>query len=83
MHRGLLEPVPGDATGVLRRPRRPHLVHHRAPPTGRGRVVVGASVRATASELVLFVYDRIRAASVWIGGDAGLLDLLRARDPEE
>jgi hypothetical protein len=43
----------------------------------------GVSVRGTASELVLFVYDRIPADSLRIEGDAGLFDLLRAWDPEE
>ncbi|MEU3500285.1 maleylpyruvate isomerase family mycothiol-dependent enzyme [Streptomyces hundungensis] len=43
----------------------------------------GASVHGTASELVLYLYDRIQAASLHVGGDAGLLDLLRAWEPEE
>ncbi|MDH6138082.1 uncharacterized protein (TIGR03083 family) [Kitasatospora sp. GP30] len=43
----------------------------------------GASVHGTASELVLFMYDRIPAASLRIDGDAGLIDLLRAWEPEE
>jgi uncharacterized protein (TIGR03083 family) len=43
----------------------------------------GASVRGTASELVLFMYDRIPADSLRIDGDAGLIDLLRAWEPEE
>ncbi|MET7368817.1 maleylpyruvate isomerase family mycothiol-dependent enzyme [Streptomyces sp. NPDC005566] len=45
--------------------------------------VVGASVHGTASELVLYLYDRIPAASLHVDGDAGLLDLLRAWEPEE
>ncbi|WP_445280099.1 maleylpyruvate isomerase family mycothiol-dependent enzyme [Streptomyces sp. DSM 118148] len=48
-----------------------------------GLDAVGVSVRGTASELVLFVYDRIPAASLRIEGDAGLFDLLRAWEPEE
>ncbi|MFF4364766.1 maleylpyruvate isomerase N-terminal domain-containing protein [Streptomyces sp. NPDC001594] len=43
----------------------------------------GVSVRATASELVLFLYDRVTADSVRIDGDGGLFDLLRAWEPEE
>ncbi|MFJ5268537.1 maleylpyruvate isomerase N-terminal domain-containing protein [Streptomyces sp. NPDC088358] len=43
----------------------------------------GVSVRGTASELVLFVYDRIPADSLRIDGDAGLFDLLREWEPEE
>ncbi|MEV6180492.1 hypothetical protein [Streptomyces sp. NPDC052015] len=39
--------------------------------------------RGAPTDLVLFVYDRIPADSVQIDGDAGLLDLLRAWDPEE
>ncbi|MFE9610810.1 maleylpyruvate isomerase family mycothiol-dependent enzyme [Streptomyces sp. NPDC006012] len=50
---------------------------------GEGPDTVGASVRGTAGELVLFVYDRIPAGSVRIDGDAGLIELLRAWDPEE
>lgn len=48
-----------------------------------GPDAAGASVRGTASELVLFLYDRIPADSLLIDGDAGLLDLLRAWEPEE
>ncbi|GAA0695617.1 maleylpyruvate isomerase family mycothiol-dependent enzyme [Kitasatospora atroaurantiaca] len=48
-----------------------------------GPEAAGASVRGTASELVLFMYDRIPADSLKIDGDAGLLDLLRAWEPEE
>ncbi|MEU1498363.1 maleylpyruvate isomerase family mycothiol-dependent enzyme [Streptomyces sp. NPDC005732] len=43
----------------------------------------GVSVHGTASELVLFVYDRIAADSVRLDGDAGLFDLLREWDPTE
>ncbi len=42
----------------------------------------GVSVRGTASDLVLFIYDRIPADSLRIEGDAGLIDLLRAWEPE-
>ncbi|WP_061290496.1 maleylpyruvate isomerase family mycothiol-dependent enzyme [Herbidospora cretacea] len=41
------------------------------------------SVHGTAGDLVLFMYDRIPATSLRIEGDAGLIDLLRAWDPEE
>jgi uncharacterized protein (TIGR03083 family) len=43
----------------------------------------GASIRGTASELVLYLYDRIPAASLHVDGDTALLDLLRAWEPEE
>ncbi|MET9118609.1 maleylpyruvate isomerase family mycothiol-dependent enzyme [Streptomyces longwoodensis] len=43
----------------------------------------GARVSATAGDLVLYLYDRIPADGVHIDGDASLLDLLRAWDPEE
>ncbi|MFE1716108.1 hypothetical protein ACFW82_40225, partial [Streptomyces sp. NPDC058728] len=43
----------------------------------------GVSVHGTAGELVLFMYDRIPARSLRIDGDAGLIDLLRAWEPEE
>jgi hypothetical protein len=33
--------------------------------------------------LVLYLYDRIPADSLHVDGDAGLLDLLRAWEPEE
>jgi uncharacterized protein (TIGR03083 family) len=42
----------------------------------------GVAVRGTASELVLYLYDRISADSLPVDGDAGLLDLLRAWEPE-
>jgi uncharacterized protein (TIGR03083 family) len=43
----------------------------------------GASVHGTASELVLFMHDRIPVGSLQVDGDAGLIDLLRAWEPEE
>ncbi|GAA0301128.1 maleylpyruvate isomerase family mycothiol-dependent enzyme [Streptomyces polychromogenes] len=60
--------------------------HTRLPATaapGEEPEAAGVSVSGTASELVLFVYDRIPADSVRIDGDAGLFDLLRAWEPEE
>ncbi|MET9845559.1 maleylpyruvate isomerase family mycothiol-dependent enzyme [Streptomyces ossamyceticus] len=50
---------------------------------GEGPDAAGVSVRGTAGELILFLYDRIPADAVRIDGDAGLLDLLRAWEPEE
>ncbi|WP_062428713.1 maleylpyruvate isomerase family mycothiol-dependent enzyme [Herbidospora daliensis] len=44
--------------------------------------VVGAAVHGTASDLVLFMYDRLPAGSLRIDGDATLIDLLRAWEPE-
>ncbi|MGW1769044.1 maleylpyruvate isomerase family mycothiol-dependent enzyme [Streptomyces sp. NPDC002073] len=51
--------------------------------TGEDSDAAGASVHGTASELVLYLYDRIQAESLHVDGDAGLLDLLRAWEPEE
>ncbi|MEZ0064776.1 uncharacterized protein (TIGR03083 family) [Streptacidiphilus sp. MAP12-20] len=51
--------------------------------TGGGPDAAGFSVRGTASELVLFLYGRLPADSLKIDGDAGLIDLLRAWEPEE
>ncbi|MEV5282472.1 maleylpyruvate isomerase family mycothiol-dependent enzyme [Streptomyces sp. NPDC051993] len=51
--------------------------------TGEDSDAAGASVHGTASELVLYLYDRIPADSLHVDGDAGLLDLLRAWEPEE
>ncbi|MFJ7586211.1 maleylpyruvate isomerase family mycothiol-dependent enzyme [Streptomyces sp. NPDC097617] len=51
--------------------------------TGQDSDAAGASIHGTASELVLYLYDRIQAASLHVDGDAGLLDLLRAWEPEE
>ncbi|MFJ9832221.1 maleylpyruvate isomerase family mycothiol-dependent enzyme [Streptomyces sp. NPDC101169] len=55
----------------------------RLPAAGEGPDESGVSVRATAGELVLFLYDRVPADSVRIDGDAGLLALLRAWEPED
>jgi uncharacterized protein (TIGR03083 family) len=51
--------------------------------TGDGPDAAGATVRGTPNELVLFLYDRIPADSMQIDGDAGLIDLLRAWEPED
>ncbi|MFJ9342218.1 maleylpyruvate isomerase family mycothiol-dependent enzyme [Streptomyces sp. NPDC101733] len=51
--------------------------------TDVGSDTAGASVHGTASELVLYLYDRVQADSLHVDGDAGLLDLLRAWEPEE
>ncbi|OKJ13671.1 maleylpyruvate isomerase family mycothiol-dependent enzyme [Kitasatospora sp. CB01950] len=50
---------------------------------GEDADAAGASVHGTASELVIYMYDRIPANSLRVDGDAGLLDLLRAWEPEE
>ncbi|MFI5982850.1 maleylpyruvate isomerase family mycothiol-dependent enzyme [Streptomyces sp. NPDC051555] len=67
--------VDGDGARTTRIP---------APTAGTGEApdAAGASVHGTASELVLYLYDRIQAASLRVDGDAGLLDLLRAWEPE-
>ncbi|MEU5534175.1 maleylpyruvate isomerase family mycothiol-dependent enzyme [Streptomyces sp. NPDC020362] len=49
----------------------------------QGLEAAGVSVRGTASELGLFVHDRIPLESLQIDGDAGLFDLLIGWDPEE
>jgi uncharacterized protein (TIGR03083 family) len=56
-----------------------------APLPGEGAEAPGVSVHGTASDLVLFIYDRIPATggALDIRGDAGLIDLLRAWEPEE
>ncbi|MFI6151061.1 maleylpyruvate isomerase family mycothiol-dependent enzyme [Streptomyces sp. NPDC051109] len=51
--------------------------------TGEDSDAAGAAVHGTASELVLYLYDRIQADALHVDGDAGLLDLLRAWEPEE
>ncbi|MFF9623838.1 maleylpyruvate isomerase family mycothiol-dependent enzyme [Streptomyces griseosporeus] len=51
--------------------------------TGEEADAAGVSVRGTAGELVLYLYDRIPSDSLHVEGDAGLLDLLRAWEPEE
>jgi uncharacterized protein (TIGR03083 family) len=50
--------------------------------TGEGRDAADVSIRGTASELVLFFYDRIPMDSMRIDGDTGLIDLLRTWDPD-
>ncbi|MDY0811659.1 maleylpyruvate isomerase family mycothiol-dependent enzyme [Kitasatospora purpeofusca] len=50
--------------------------------TGEDPDAAGAAVHGTAGELVLYLYDRIQAESLHVDGDAGLLDLLRAWEPE-
>lgn len=68
--------VDGDGARVTRIP-----AHTAA--TGEDLEAAGASVHGTAGELVIYLYDRIPAASVRVDGDSGLLDLLRAWEPEE
>ena len=68
--------VDGDGARATRVP---------APGTTAGQApdAVGASVHGTAGELVLFCYDRLPAGTLRVDGDAGLIDLLRAWEPEE
>jgi hypothetical protein len=42
-----------------------------------------ASLRGTASDLVLALYGRIQLDSLEVGGDRRLFDLLLAWDPDE
>jgi uncharacterized protein (TIGR03083 family) len=51
--------------------------------TGEDPDAAGVSVRGTASDLVLYLYDRIPADSLQLDGDPKLLDLLRAWVPED
>ncbi|MFJ3906992.1 uncharacterized protein (TIGR03083 family) [Streptomyces sp. 2132.2] len=51
--------------------------------SGKDADAAGVSVHGTASELIIYLYDRIPAGSLRVEGDAGLLDLLRAWEPEE
>ena len=58
--------------------------YERLPAPGTEPVTAAdASVHGTAGELVLYFYDRIPAPAMRIGGDRGLLDLLRAWEPED
>ncbi|HTJ72109.1 MAG TPA: maleylpyruvate isomerase family mycothiol-dependent enzyme [Actinospica sp.] len=41
------------------------------------------AITGTASELVLYMYDRISVDSLQLAGDGNVLDLLRAWEPEE
>jgi uncharacterized protein (TIGR03083 family) len=50
---------------------------------GEGPDAAAASVRGTASEVVLMLYDRIPIDSLQLHGDRRLFDLLRAWDPDE
>ncbi|MER5409091.1 maleylpyruvate isomerase N-terminal domain-containing protein [Streptomyces sp. NPDC002769] len=64
-----------------------HQLHQIAAHTYDAQVTTGARSRCrtscgTASDLVLFVYDRIPVDSPRIDGVAGPLDLLRAWEPE-
>lgn len=53
------------------------------PAAGETLEPAGACVHGTASELVLFMYDRIPLDSLRVEGDRGLIDLLRAWEPAE
>jgi hypothetical protein len=43
----------------------------------------GLSIRGTASDLVLYLYQRISVDSLQLDGDPQLLDLLHAWEPED
>jgi uncharacterized protein (TIGR03083 family) len=55
----------------------------RLPAAGEDPDAAGVSLRGTASDLVLYLYDRIPANSLRLDGDPELLDLLRAWVPED
>ncbi|WP_425953857.1 maleylpyruvate isomerase N-terminal domain-containing protein [Xylanimonas sp. McL0601] len=46
-------------------------------------VSASVGVTGTASDLVLYLYDRLPADALQVTGEAGLLDLLRAWEPED
>ncbi|HEY3872584.1 MAG TPA: hypothetical protein VGM10_29785, partial [Actinocrinis sp.] len=51
--------------------------------TGEDPDAAGLSLRGTASDLVLYQYQRISVDSLQLDGDPGLLDLLHAWEPED
>ncbi|MFY4721478.1 maleylpyruvate isomerase family mycothiol-dependent enzyme [Streptomyces sp. LaBMicrA B280] len=55
----------------------------RLPAAGEGQNAAGLSIRGTASDLVLWRYDRISVDSLQLDGDRELLDLLFAWKPED
>ena len=55
----------------------------RLPATGHHPDAAGLSIRGTASDLVLYLYQRISVDSLQLDGDPQLLDLLHAWEPED
>lgn len=55
----------------------------RLPATGEDPDAAGLSIRGTASDLVLWLYNRISVDSLQLDGDPELLDLLLAWEPED
>ena len=55
----------------------------RLPATGEDPDAAGLSIRGTASDLVLYLYQRISVDSLQLDGDPQLLDLLHAWEPED
>lgn len=55
----------------------------RLPATGENPDAAGLSIRGTASDLVLWLYNRISVGSLQLDGDPELLDLLLAWEPED
>lgn len=55
----------------------------RLPATGEDPDAAGLSIRGTASDLVLWLYNRISVDSLQLHGDPELLDLLLAWEPED
>ena len=55
----------------------------RLPAAGQDPDAAGLSIRGTASDLVLYSYQRISVDSLQLDGDLELLDLFRAWEPED
>ena len=55
----------------------------RLPAPGEDPDAAGLCVRGTASDLVLYLYQRISADALQLDGDPQLLDLLHAWEPED
>jgi len=55
----------------------------RLPATGEDPDAAGLSIRGIASDLVLYLYQRISVDSLQLDGDPQLLDLLHAWEPED
>ena len=55
----------------------------RLPATGEDPDAAGLSLRGTASDLVLYLYQRISVDSLELDGDLELLDLFQAWEPED
>jgi len=55
----------------------------RLPAAGQDPDAAGLSIRGTASDLVLYLYQRISVDALQLDGDLELLDLFHAWEPED